>query len=133
MFNKEDKIIADTFGKGNPFSVPDGYFDDVNSRIMRRVSDIEAPNPIIAATSSTAKTVSIWLRYRKAVIGAAACACVCVFSLGAYLQISSNAHGNRTAQQADMAQQSEYSSFDAMVDYSMIDTQDMYAYMTDAQ
>lgn len=131
MFNKEEKYIADTFGKKTPFSVPNGYFDDLNSRIMRSVGSTRVTSGVIAPATDTAMTVSLWSHYRKVVIGVAASVCVGVFSLGAYLHISDTAKSRQS--QVDIAQQSEYSSFDAMVDYSMIDTQDMYAYMTDAQ
>lgn len=133
MFNKDEKYLNKTFGKGNHFSVPDGYFEDANARIMQRVGGIGVKGSQSVATGS-ATTVTLWSRYRKAIIGVAASVCVGMFSLGTYMHIGNIAQNKQVASQhSKELHDNAYSSFDALVDYSMIDTDDMYAYMADAQ
>lgn len=130
MFNNDERYIRKHFGKKNPFVVPKGYFDGMAARVMKSVEPTETGT---VAKTSTIVTISPWKRYRKAVVGIAASVCVAMFSLGVYF------HGNDAdkaatvaARQATAVQAStEYSALDEAVDYSMMDADDMYAYMAD--
>lgn len=134
MFDKDEKYLRKNFGKATPFKAPVGYFDALNDRIM---SEVKKPHENVASTvvmqPSGGKTISLWARYRKAVVGIAASVCVGIFTLGAYLHVSDTQHSKSEtlASQAQTEQHTYYSSIDAMVDYTMMDTEDMYAYMAD--
>lgn len=133
MFNKDEKYINDTFGRENHFTVPEGYFDKLGARIMQRVEDVEVCSDMQAERSKVAETVSMWTRYSKAIVSAAAGLLVCVFSLGAYLHTTNTSHNGHVAVSGHVEQVSDDSSIDAMVDYAMMDSNDMYALMADAQ
>lgn len=132
MFNNDEKYIRKAFGKKNPFSVPEGYFDSLTPRIMQGIKQTDAEGKVPIMRGHAARTVSLWQRSRKFVIGVAASVCVGLFSLGAYFHSgNSQRHSAQTMQQAKAERHSDYSSIDEMVDYSMMDTEDMYAYMAD--
>ncbi len=120
---KEEKYIEATFGRKAPFKVPEGYFDDFASRMMDQ----------LPAHSQTAVVCelkpSMWKRCRKAVAVAAASVVMGVMAVGAYMQ-----HGHHAAPDEQLAStpvQSTYSTMDALTDYTMLDSDDMYAYMAD--
>lgn len=130
MFYNDERYIKKRFGTANHFKVPEGYFDTFTSRVMDGIHS----SGLRPAAIPHAKEVGIssWKRYRKAVVGIAATACVALLSLGAYLHGMDGDRPNiSTASHAETAQSSTYSSFDAMMDYTMMDTDDMYAYMSD--
>lgn len=134
MISKEEKRLRQTFGKRNPFRVPDGYFEGFTLASLK--ADGERLAAMKAASGSMvqrhALTVLLWRRYRKAIVGVAASVCVGVFSLGAFLHAGGGQRGDvATARQTAVEQHSDYSGIDAMMNYSMMDTEDMYAYMAD--
>lgn len=126
--NREEKYISDKFGHRTPFMVPDGYFDDLASRIMQNIPEQSHP---AEGARIVEMRVSRWRRLRPIAI-AAASVCVAVFGMGIYLH-----SGERRASVAhteimnDVPSAFSYSTVDAIVDYAMLDTEDMYAYMDD--
>lgn len=55
---KEEQYIYDRYGKQNPFTVPDGYFDSLRTGLMQHAT-------------TTTKAIPLWKRWRGYV--AAAC------------------------------------------------------------
>lgn len=133
MFNKDEKYIKKTFGKSNPFVVPKGYFDEFSSRINNIIKTTEIHSRTRKNPEVKVRTVSIWSRPRRFAVGIAASVCMCIFSLGAYLHVNQGSHQDiSSAEQVNVEHQyTDNSNIDAMVDYSMMDTEDMYAYMAD--
>ena len=43
---KEEKKIKDTFGNGNHFQVPAGYFDQLADQIMAQIPEQKAVEPM---------------------------------------------------------------------------------------
>lgn len=126
--DREEKFISDKFGHRTPFKVPDGYFDDLTSRIMQNIPERSHP---VEEARIVGMGFSRWRRLRPIAI-AAASICVAVFGMGIYL------HGGdkgtavvHTGQMNDVPLVSPYSTVDAIADYAMLDTEDMYAYMED--
>lgn len=125
--DQEEKFIEEKCGRRTPFQVPNGYFDSFAEQLIQNLPEREP--------ATTAKVVPLkptrWQRYRVG-IAAAACACVVVLSLGSHLTgRESNVHRHEVAagtQQSAAA----YSSAEAMADYAMMDSEDMYALMADA-
>lgn len=124
--DQEEKYIEEKFGRRTPFKVPEGYFDSFASQLIQNLPERER--------AKKAKVVelrpSAWRRYR--VVGvAAACVCAAMLTVGAFLNGGGQQAGaDMAAGQAQVRQ--SYSSVDAMADYTMMDTEDMYALMADA-
>lgn len=126
---REEKFIEDKFGRRTPFRVPEGYFDDFASQLMQSLPDqVSAP---------VAKVVPMgrlgWRRARPFSI-AAASVCAVIFGWGVY------SHGGKSSgsSSVDFATHTtvgsnSYSTVDAMADYTMLDTEDMYAYLEDTK
>ena len=56
---KEEKKIKDTFGNGNHFQVPAGYFDQLADQIMAQIPEQKAVEPM--APSAPRKAAGIVL------------------------------------------------------------------------
>ena len=123
---KEEKILKEKFGKANPFTVPEGYFDSFADKLMGQLPEPEARIIEMHAESWWHK-----MPLRKI---AAAAAVVAVVGGGAFFAIHSET-GNHAPMASNMHQHSEkgestsssYGSFDEMADYTMMDNQDIYA------
>lgn len=126
MYTKDEYFIKKSFGKAEHFRVPKGYFDTLNARVLNELK-IEPHEPV----SVPARTIPLWHRYRAAAVSVAASVLVGCFALGAWMH-----EGSRTSSKS--AQNITYSSasssgLDAMMNYSMMDTDDMYSYLADSE
>lgn len=126
--NKEEKFIEQKFGRENHFTVPEGYFDDFTSQLMQKLPE----DPMQGARIVTMKASPLQ-RYHAAMI-AAASVCAVIFSVGIYFHSV-----DRQPQKAPVAQAQQaghdaaYSNtnVEAMAEYTMLDTEDMYSYIAD--
>ncbi len=122
-----DKFIQERFGRKKPFKVPDGYFDSFPSELMRKISEQERASTARLVTMKPSRKH----RFRP-VAAIAASVCVAIFGVGLYFQ----SNGSHPAKEPVSAMQGyntiSYSTVDAMADYAMMDTEDMYAFLTDA-
>jgi hypothetical protein len=103
----------------NPFKVPEGYFDTLNTRIMDKVAK-QASAPKDEKPAQAKKVHMHVLRW------AAACACVLVIGASAVIYTFKDTD---TAKVPETAQQSITTSEDAFnqaADYTMLDNHDMY-------
>lgn len=121
-----DSELRTQYGTHRPFTVPEGYFDTLGQRIARR---IEAE----AAQGSTVKAVqkSLWQRLSPLLAAASIAGVVALVGLAAYQ--SGNAPTTNTAvANANSAEANgEYTDeLDRMADYTMIDKDDVYAYIS---
>ena len=102
--------------KQNPFKVPAGYFDSLNTRIMenvaRQASAQKSEKP--AQTKNVRMHVLRW---------AAACACVLVIGVSAVLFTFKDTEVPATAQQSFFTSDD---AFNQAADYTMLDNHDMY-------
>ncbi len=121
---KEEKKITELYGKESPFTVPAGYFDSLTDSIMGKLPEQEAQ--VISIESHK----TLWLRMpiRKL---AAAVAVIALIGGGVSYALRQN-----TGQQKQMATSSihtchtmtsEDADFEQMADYTMLDSQDIYA------
>ncbi len=106
----------------NPFTVPDGYFDKLKSDILARLPEQKA-----SPKGATGKLRQLL----RPVIGIAATACVAVFGATVYTHKMNNdaAFLNRFID--DNAAEMMFASDDA-ADYIMLDNDDIYLYLADA-
>ena len=132
MFNKDERYIKKQFGKKNPFAVPKGYFDVLPFQVMKTIKET-GKMPNVTITSAKVVTLSPWKRYRTAIVSVAAGVCVAMLSLGVYFHSDDSKVQKPVVAQHEkvITPTTDYSTLDAAVDYSMMDSEDMYAYMAD--
>ena len=108
--DREEKRLTEMLGRQTPFRVPAGYFDDLPSRVMRQLPEgaDTAPEQVAAAS-----------------------VCVAVFSLEVYLHGGGGKPSAQGSAAPEAPAQASYSAMDAMADYAMLDTEDLYKYMVD--
>lgn len=121
--NNEEREIRERFDKLNHFTVPEGYFDRLTQQVMERVPEREVKR---------ARTISLWRKYRVGIV-AAACTLFAVCGVGAYRQL--NSPGSQPTMSLSMDNSYTNSSsflFDEMVDYTMIDSDIIYASLSNS-
>lgn len=133
---KEEKFIEKHFGKGNNFKVPNGYFEGFDAKLKDRLSSIGKNDVRMPKVVPFSAKRSFWIRHRRVVGSIAAGMCISVLSLGAYIHKLDIDNSKQPAvQQAQMVSSSlqhSDNSIDEFVNYTMMDTEDMYSYMADA-
>ncbi len=109
----EEKYLEKTLGRQCPFRVPDGYFDQLASRVMSQLPEQEQP----------AKTVHLrsWLY-------AAACMAVAAM-MGVTYYFHQEVEGQPQAMVAENSSDNTYIEEEA--DYMMIDNAEIYACLSD--
>ncbi len=124
---KDERIIEKRFGRQAPFKVPEGYFDSFASRLMESLPE----RPLPVANAPSAVEIPLSLRHRpmwKRWASVAAGVCAVVFGASVYMHQGSASKSIVAGSQESTA---GYTAMDAMADYAMFDTQDMYAYMSE--
>lgn len=151
--NNEDKYLADKFGRENHFHVPDGYFDHFSSRLMERLAEqttegdginhpeVQRPD---AREQAAIRPLPVRPQRRKWLWAVAAVFAGLVVSTITWHEM--NRTGSQTSIQQgapDEVSVSHMASNDGstsyfsdsdmqeMVDYTMLDNEDMYAYIAD--
>lgn len=117
--DKDIVFLEKTVGKAQPFKVPDGYFEGLSEQIMANLPKEDAR--VIALRPNK------WRIYRPLAIAAASVA-VAIFSVGMYLHSSESQPSEKFTQ---LPASSSYSAFDQAADYTMLDNEDVYAYLAD--
>ena len=121
----EETYINEHFGKKNPFTVPDGYFEQLPERVMSRLPETTtataAEVPITEGTGgrpALIRRLRPWLA-AACIVGAIVCATV-------YLR-----PGVNTSQSSNELADANYtdSYVEDAADYAMVDNQDIYAYL----
>ena len=112
------------FTHDNPFTVPEGYFDTIASRVMERLPAHEVR--MIVAEEKKKKTFWLpqWARY-----GAAAAVVAAICMAGVHF-MSNEPSATSPVSAVTMATYSSDDNIDAMADYIMADDQDLYAYIS---
>lgn len=128
---KEEHILKATLGTRNHFQVPEGYFDELVSKVMASIPESQ---PVVEMQvehiSQRARILSLWqnAKLRKG----AAVACVVLLlggvSVGVGISLSSRNDAQHVfGQNYTPVAQTEDSSFDEAADYTMLDNQEIYA------
>jgi 4-amino-4-deoxy-L-arabinose transferase-like glycosyltransferase len=114
---EEEKYISDKFGRRNPFTVPEGYFEQLTAQVMNQLPERRP------------KARRVWMR---PVWWAAAAVCALFVSTAAWLVIPNESKPSQ-GQVAEVIQQSQPDDayFDAAADYVMLDNQEIYACLSD--
>jgi hypothetical protein len=119
MMNEEDYLNS-KMGKRNPFTVPEGYFEQLTSQVMQKLPEAKAEKPALI------KRLRPWLY-------AAACVCVGVF-IAAVAFNNNNKEVRKqmriaTAEQKSVESYYSDSYYEDEANYAMVDNQDIYAYL----
>lgn len=116
----EEEYLYKMMGKKNPFTVPEGYFEQLTEHVMKNLPEKQAPRKTIF------RTLRPWLY-------AAACTCVAVFT--AAMLFNGKDDTNAQQQTASAIQQQEYPIYysdnyiEEEANYAMVDNQQIYAYL----
>ncbi len=119
---KEEEIIRKC-GTENPFTVPEGYFEQFTGKLMEQLSD-EAP----IAEDTERPVITLWQRVKPWFYLAAMFAGV-IFSAKVFL-------GNSVGQTEPTAQTEGTltdEEIDTMIEYAMVDDYTLYRYLTEAE
>ena len=115
MMNEEE-YLSTRMGKRNPFTVPEGYFEQLTAQVMDQLPEKKP------AKVAVMKRIRPWLY-------AAACVCVGVFIAAiAFNRQTEDLQGQQ--QMANIGQENVYYSdsyIDEAADYAMIDNQEIYS------
>ena len=126
---REEKYIAKEFGRRTPFKVPEGYFDNFASQVMQVLPEKQVP---VQAQFVPIKANRRYYLRRVAV--AAASVCVAIFGAAVILHNDKESMANnQVTSSCESYSSSSYTAVDALADYSMLDSEDMYTYLTDSK
>lgn len=104
-----------------PFSVPDGYFDNLTDRVMKHIIDEDQEQP--KKTKGNMKRLFPY--------AAAASVVAAAIGIGIYLNFSDNQQATQgQTQTVQVAQNDDTQTIDEMADYFMYDDNDLYAYIS---
>ena len=128
MINEEDYLNS-RMGTKNPFTVPEGYFEQLTKQVMDKI-----PQTVITEMKPAKKPARVAVMKRlRPWLYAAACICVGVFIAAiAFNNRSEMTTPQAASQQLASNNQADYgyysdSYIDEEADYAMIDNQEIYA------
>ena len=116
MINEED-YIRNKMGNKNPFTVPEGYFEQLTGDIMSKIpaqKEIEQQKPAL-------------IKRLRPLLYAAACVCIAVFGVVIYQNLDKQT--KETLQKNFSQNTREYNDtfIDDATDYAMFDNNEIYA------
>lgn len=113
--NEQENIIRNKFGQENHFRVPEGYFDNLKTKIMDKLPE---DNRTVQR-----RTVKLW----KPLAACAACAAGVIMSVAIYFTNNDQQAVEATAE-SHTEQLSEHDKYiDTVADYAMMDNADIIA------
>lgn len=115
----ELKYLEDRFGHDAGFRVPDGYFDNLTTRVMSQLPE--------AATPPRRKR-TVWLR---PLIAAAASLAIIIAIAAAILSPSTQQSQKQSVVAHNAKADTHEDAIDATADYIMMDRDDIYSYITE--
>jgi len=120
----EEKFLEESFGKKNPYRVPEGYFDHFTEQLLSQLPEHEAVEPVRRPR----------LKILRPILMAAACLCVAIFSVTIYLnrtQDTTESAPVAATQTITNTNNYEDDYMDAAADYVMLDNADIYACLSE--
>ena len=115
--------------KRNPFTVPDGYFENLTARVMANIPEVEAEEKV---GKNNAKIVSMeprkssrtWMGW-----SIAAAACIAVAALFITIPNKTNDVGVKQMAQTETSNSYDSEYQEEMLEYAMVDNTDIYNYL----
>lgn len=106
-----EKYIKSRIGDKNPFKVPEGYFEQLTTKVISNL-----PEQPIQQKTTLIKRLRPW-------ISIAACICIAIFSITLYFNHKEEQMDTLALQQNDEANDTY---IDEITDYAMLDNEDIY-------
>lgn len=123
----EEKYFKEQMGSKNPFTVPEGYFEQLSDRIICRLPADEEQS------AATHDKQPAFMRRLRPWLAAASVAAVAVISATLFFGKSSDDMSQRQEDEAMIAYNDGYNDNDTYAeeeaDYAMVDNQDIYAFL----
>jgi hypothetical protein len=120
---KEEKYLVDRFGKKQPFSVPEGYFDQFASQFMEQLPEREEEAVVVRLDSH-----SRWSTIRRWSV--AACLAIALAGAGMWAFQGESPKATGAADASQLASSNYNTAIDQAADYAMMDNGDIYAYVS---
>lgn len=124
----EETHIVNTYGKQQPFRVPQGYFDSLTSNIMANLPERPTHAGATPNSQKTNKPHNTIYRYLRPALAIAASFLLITFTAYTFFvnkdEASTTLRANGGYGEAD-----SYTEIDQTADYVMMDNEDMYAYV----
>lgn len=142
MISSEDKKISERFRRENPFTVPEGYFDNLTANVMSQIPSMEITSEVddhVVKTTGVFHDVSVTKRRARifTIVGGivAACLIVCLVVPGLLTKDGNWKIGSSTEQRAENTDKSVVYDEDyreEALNYAMVDYNDVYSYLSGA-
>lgn len=122
-----DDSLKAQYGARRPFTVPDGYFEQLGETMVRRLSeDGTCSAPVLRAVRK-----SMWQRLSPLVAAASVVGVVMLVGLGVRRPAAERAVSASLPASASVAKAAgDGDELDRVADYSMMDEDDVYAYLS---
>jgi len=117
----EEEYIEARFGRKRPFKVPEGYFESIESRIIEQLPE--------RRTEPFRFRVWVHKHYRYAV-AVAASVCIAVFGTVLYVDRNGSNHELEGDISAFYEEQNDSHTMDYVAEYTMMDNDDIYAFVS---
>jgi hypothetical protein len=127
---KNKNHILDRIGKENPFTVPEGYFDNLTERVMEKLPE-ESTNRISFGKISNNKRFFHWC--------SAIAACTIAILCFRQITLEPNEANNMLLSNTENSYFDDMSYYDDeeyqndVITYAMLDNQDIYNYLSGAE
>ncbi len=119
-------IMSKTSNKTTPkevFRIPDGYFEQLESKVMQRIHEYPAPG--------APKCSPMCLTQHRYRVGIAAAVVAAFVTTTGWHKIQQDRGLEQTKHNALLSEQNNDANLDKMIDYVMYDEDDLYAYLMD--
>ena len=123
--NYEEKEMQERFGKGNPFRVPEGYFDQLTDRVMAQLPEREQQAEQISLSDRHPKSRLVALR--PWIYAAACTVAVVVMGLTFYSHDVAEEQPLASTSTTNTTTNTESQYIDEAADYVMLDNAEIYA------
>lgn len=117
--SKSEEFIEKRFGRETPFTVPEDYFAQLQSKVLESLPERETK--VIKMTPR---------RSLKPLVTIAASVCVAVFGLTVWLHQMSSSETNIALSESTEFNEMLSSYDESTSEYVFMDTDDMYAYLS---
>lgn len=128
MTMKEEDKVLKKVGTGNPFTVPEGYFEHLTSEVMNKLPEQEAPLFVMKKVTRWDR-VKPWAYMAAMFAGAALIIKVASYNPNPFEDKQTTATETVTIADSEVV-------YDGYIDYavnqSMMDDYSLYVYLTDA-
>lgn len=121
---KEEDFIRKKYGSGNPFKVPDGYFEQFTSELMSKLPEKEMKPVLSMPFCRRTRIRTLWY-------AVAAVLCGAMFLGTYYLRSVIHPHSESPVAQYGETTETEDIYMDDVLDYAMVSNHEIALYLTD--